>query len=71
MTFFPNLINTKNWQFSASLGQLEIIQFDNPGILITYSYANVVVRNSIIEDFNGNTFPNAIFPNISYGPRCY
>ena len=71
MTFFPALINARNWQFSASLGQLDISQFDNPGISISYSYANINVNNSLIADFNGNSFPNAIFPNISYNARCY
>lgn len=70
MTSFPSLTNNRSWQFTPSFGQLDITQYDNPGISISYSYANVVVENSLIEDFNLNSFPNAIFPNISYGPRC-
>lgn len=68
---FPTVNNLNKWQFIASMGQLDISQYDNSGIIISYSYANININNSQINDFNSNTFPGAIFPNISFYPRCY
>lgn len=68
---FPTLTNNRNWQFGSSWGQLDISHYDNPGLYVSYSYANVKIENSQIQDFTGTTFPNTIYPNISYVPRCY
>lgn len=68
---FNTLTNIRNWQFSAGAGELTISQADNNGIFISYTYASFNINNSQIEDFNGNTFPAAIFPNITYQPRCF
>lgn len=67
---FTVLNNQRDWQFLASFGQLDIMQFSNNGISTSYSYARFTLNNSQIVDFNGNTFPSAIFPNISFKPRC-
>jgi len=67
---FTVLNNQRDWQFLASFGQLDIMQFSNNGISTSYSYARFILNNSQIVDFNGNTFPSAIFPNISFKPRC-
>lgn len=64
------MLNKNNWQFSTSYGQLDISQYDNPGIFAFYSYNNLKVNNSQIQDFLGYTFPNSIFGNITYTPRC-
>lgn len=70
MNMFNTIINNRNWTFSAAAGELSISQNSNAGIYITYSYAGFTINNSQIIDFNGNTFPAAIFPNITYRPRC-
>lgn len=70
MNMFNTITNNRNWQFSAAAGELTISQNDNNGIYTSYSYAGFTINNSQIVDFNGNTFPAAIFPNITYQPRC-
>lgn len=71
MNMFNTITNTRNWQFTAGAGEMGISQADNNGITITYSYASFSINNSQIVDFNGKTFPAAIFPNITYQPRCF
>ena len=66
----PPLTNNRDWQFSASMGQIDITQYTNDGIAVSYSFAQVILNNSQIVDFNGNTFPSTIFPNITFMPRC-
>lgn len=70
MSMFSPLNNLRNWQFNALAGQLDISQYNNNGIFVSYSYASFIINNSIITDFNGQTFPAAIFPNITFSPRC-
>jgi hypothetical protein len=71
MNVFNSVLNLRNWQFSAAAGSLEISLYSNNGIYVSYSYASFTINNSVILDFNGNTFPAAIFPNITFQPRCF
>lgn len=71
MDIFNTLTNIRNWQFSAMAGELSISQADNNGIYVSYTFAKFTIKNSQIIDFNDNTFPAAIFPNITYQPRCF
>jgi hypothetical protein len=68
---FNTVNNLRQWQFSAAFGQLAISQYNNNGIMVSYTYAAFSILNSQISDFNGKTFPSAIFPNITFGPRCF
>lgn len=67
---FEPFVNKRDWEFFAGFGQLDIRMFSNPGIAISYTYARFLLNNSLILDFNGDTFPKAIFPNITFQPRC-
>lgn len=67
---YNTVTNLRNWDFTAAAAQLTISQTDNNGISISYAYQGFTMNNSQINDFNGNTFPAAIFPNITYTPRC-
>jgi len=71
MNVFNTLTNLRNWQFSAALGELRISLAENNGISVSYSYAGFLMNGSRIMDFTGRTFPAAIFPNITYQPRCF
>ena len=44
---------------------------ENPEFKTDYVYSTLVIRDSQILDFNGRTFPGAIFNNITYHPRCF
>lgn len=68
---FNTLTNLRNWQFSAAFGELSISLAENNGIFVSYPYAGFIINNSRIVDFTGQTFPAAIFPNITYQPRCF
>jgi hypothetical protein len=70
MNMFDSIVNERNWMFSAQAGQLSISQSDNNAITVSYSYSTFTINNSQIVDFNGNTFPAAIFPNVTFQPRC-
>jgi hypothetical protein len=68
---FNTLTNLRNWQFSAAAGELRISLAENDGISVSYPYAGFIMNGSRIVDFIGRTFPAAIFPNITYQPRCF
>jgi hypothetical protein len=70
MTQFGPVTNQNNWEFSTLLGQFDIVQINNPGLTISYSYSAFKLNNSLIYDFPGSTFPATIFPNITFPPRC-
>ena len=70
VTSFPEVNNLRNWQYFTSFGQLDILNLDNPGIKVSYSYSALTIKNSQILDFNGDFFPTTIFPNITFPPRC-
>lgn len=36
-----------------------------------YVYGGFKFNNSQIQDFNSDTFPSAIFEEITYEPRCF
>lgn len=67
---FPTLTNNRNWTFNAQYGQLTIANGGNAGLSESYTYARFNMNNSNILDFNGISFPGAIFPNITFAPRC-
>ena len=67
---FGPILNQRNWEFSTFLGQFDIVQFDNPGLSVSYAFSSFKLNNSLIYDFPKNTFPAAIFPNITFTPRC-
>lgn len=69
-TYNP-LTNTRGWVFNAQFGQLDIYYAADPGQIISYVYSTFKFNNSEIQDFNGRSFPAAIFSNISYLPRCF
>lgn len=68
---FPTIQNLRGWSYSASFGQLNINNNGNAGLGISYTYARFTMNNSNILDFNGRAFPAAIFPNITFAPRCF
>ena len=67
---FGPIVNQRSWEFSTFLGQFDIVQFDNPGLAVSYPFSFFKLNNSLIYDFPKNTFPAAIFPNITFTPRC-
>ena len=70
VTRFGPISNKNRWDFECSFGQFDVYQRDNPGLGVSYSFSAFTLNNSWIYDFPGNTFPGAIFPNITYTPRC-
>jgi hypothetical protein len=62
--------NLRKWMFSIMAGALEISHYDDPGIYVSYNFAKFTINNSQIYDFNLDFFPAAIFPDITYTPRC-
>jgi hypothetical protein len=70
MDNFPELINQRDWVFYTNLGQLNIEQYNDAGLSTHYSYSRFTINNSFIGDFLLTPFPGAIFPNITYWPRC-
>lgn len=62
--------NQRNWTYEIGTGQLDIYNYNDPGLGVHYSYSQFIINNSYIGDFNRAPFPGAIFPNITYQPRC-
>lgn len=44
---------------------------NDPSRIKNYVYSRFKFNNSQIQDFNSDTFPAAIFPDIKYPPRCF
>lgn len=70
-TNFPSVKNLRGWTYSVpGSGQASIYLTSNPQIGVDYFYNQFKLNNSQILDFNQNSFPGVIFPNITYNPRC-
>lgn len=64
-------MNDNGWGFMAQFGQLDVYYDEDPYKSISYVYSRFKLNNSQIQDFNSQTFPSAIFSNITFEPRCF
>ncbi len=64
------ITNRNDWRFTVAFGELAIFKAQNPEISLDFSFSRIFIENSQILDFNGDSFPGAIFPDIKFPPRC-
>jgi len=69
-TYGP-LVNDNGWGYMAQFGQLDLYFDEDPDKSSSYVYSRFKFNNSQIQDFNSDTFPAAIFSNITFEPRCF
>jgi hypothetical protein len=67
---FGPISNNMGWTYQAEFGEFDMYLTSNQAIFRGYVYSQFKLISSQIQDFNKNTFPAAIFPNISFSPRC-